>query len=508
MAFAYTTGIAAAPNEIDNWFAVFQAWVAAIGWTVESGGGTDDLVISSLGEHGDKTMLFIRIWRVPATNVVRMETRNDAAGTQNTSADNGLDSGGVQFNYWMSGDLDSVAVVWERTGTYYLRYAGLLMPFALNPPDETYYSASAYRLLSAAILRRFDHAWDQNDTNYWSAALTIASIDADDGSFPIGGLYFGDRGDIAGQYKHLSCRIQDAVVTMLDTITTQQDSGDTEWIVLADQIGYKFAMRTGGINPTGDPPGTFTHSEGVAYTTAAFFAALGAFMVGNGFTALDVSGISGRTHDWEFHGTGESGAEDIFIRASWTGAPNHFFLAVADSTLGTPGRHETTNAEIAEWTDYHFPTQFYFSGDRDCVVLTINDSMQCMPLYAGVPRMTARNLSSPFMRVVVVGGLGIVEQRLLLSHAGAWNQQISWQWGGDGAQCTDSSPNLYDGETMILWPLLLFAGTPMVGQMKYTFACAGDALSVCDLIRVNGEIYKVFTWNFGGNYRYWAMRVL
>lgn len=512
MPFHYTTGIATAPNEIDNWFAIFEAWARLIGWTVESGAGTDDIVIRSLGEAGDKTMLFIRVWRVPATNIVRLETRDDAVGTHGTTADNGLNSGGVQFNYWMAADLDSFVIGWERGGTYYLRYAGLLMPFALRPTDETYYSAVMWRFLAnSTILRRHDGLWDRDDLVYMNEWITEAAVDRDDGSFPLGGLYFGDRADVAGQFKHMSCRIEAAAINALDTITTQQTSGNTTWIVLQDEAGFKYAMRTGGIAPTGDlmDSGSFSHVSALVTNEAGLFLALLNFMTANGWAAWDISGVSGRPYDWEFNSAGESGTDDIWIRMSWSGANPTYSICVADSALGTPGRHETTPSVLEFWNAWSFPTTLYVSGDRDCVLLTIQQHSYCLPAYAGLVMPTAPGLSSTYMSAVNFERIN--ESQVLLDHTGAWNQPVAWQRGGDDVHCQLSSPNNYDGETNVLWGVNLAdpigAGVQeVIGQVKYMYAHEGDSVAAFDIMRVNGHIYRKFYF-FLVNFYGWAMRI-
>lgn len=513
MPFHHTSGIAAAPGEIGNWFAIFEAWIRLVGWTVEGGAGTENLVIRSLGETGDKTMLFIRVWRVPATNIVRLETMDDAAGTHITTRDGGLNSGAVQITYWMSADLDAIVIVWQQPADWYLRYAGLLMPFAMNPPDETYYSAVADRNQVgqlATILRRHDDLWDQDDRVYYNEYIYDASVDRDDGSFPLCGMYFGEEDEVAGQFKHISMRIVDVAITVLDTYSTHQHNGTTEWIVLREEAACRYALRTGGVEPTGTPmdAGNFAHVTGLAYTTQDFFDALVAFMAGRGFTTNDISGASGRTHDWEFNSAGESGTDDIWIRMSWSGGPNNFSLYVADSALGTVGRHETTAAWMEFWNDWDFPTFFFISGDQDCVLLTLQSDVYCYPLYAGKVIPTAPGLSSTYMSIVAFERQS--ELRLLLGHDGVWNQNIAWQMGGDGAHCDDSSPNAYDGSTCVLWSINLAepiaAKFELIGQVKYMYAVEGDAIASFDNIFVGEQLYKKFhsTAPAVG----WAMRIV
>ena len=55
MAFAHLAGVTTpgAPDEIVDWFATFQQWMTAVvGWTVEAGGGTTNVVFRSISEAG------------------------------------------------------------------------------------------------------------------------------------------------------------------------------------------------------------------------------------------------------------------------------------------------------------------------------------------------------------------------------------------------------------------------------------------------------------------------
>lgn len=81
MAWAHITGEAVSTND---WFATFEAWISAtVGWTIEAGAGTTDLIIRSVSEAGGLTMLWARVWLVGTQ--IHVELRDDLAGTHVTT---------------------------------------------------------------------------------------------------------------------------------------------------------------------------------------------------------------------------------------------------------------------------------------------------------------------------------------------------------------------------------------------------------------------------------------
>lgn len=497
MAFHHLAGITApgAPDEIEDWFASFQAWiVGTVGWTISSGAGTTDLRIWSGGEAGGLTKLFAHIWRVGIGNTIRIEVSDDGIPTHETSEAGTLDSGGVQFAWWMSGDKDSFVVVWKLGAGYRMLYAGLVMPFALAVPDETYCSIATSDIRNGSILRRHDGVWDQDDTLYEHKYMRLARADRDDGSLAIGGVYFGDNADIAGQLKHVSCEITDPGITPEDTIHTGQPGATTEWIVLRDHGGREFALRTGGILPTGRVDGSFAHASGVAANIAAWFTALRAFLAGRGWSETDLSGLTGNVEDWEFHSTGEDGTEDIWIRLLWGGGGLAVQQAVADSAYGTVGRHECLSSIALK--AIHVPTQYFFSGDADCLAYTQNTAGNYVANWLGMVSAFAPNLSDSYMKVVqFINATGFV----LHAHNGLWCDQSTISlnpeadWHGQNSQ-----PNNYDGTTYLAWPVVfaedLGGGLTWepIGQMKYFFVSHGGGIALNDTLTVGAVVYTIF----------------
>lgn len=498
MAFHHLSGVTTpgAPDSVVDWFAAFEVWITGtVGWIVATGTGTTDLFIRSIGELGGLTMLFVHLWRdVGNPNLIHVEVSDDAVaplGTHSTSEGGTVDSGGVQFAYWMSADKDALVIVWKAGAGYKMLYGGLVMPFALTVVDETYQMIANSSLTKASILRRHDHVWDQDDDLYYNTAMRLADKDRDDGSLAIGGTYFGDHADIGGQLKFISCEITEPTVTPEDTMTTGQPGATSEWVVLL-ATGKKFALRTGGVLSTGRADGSFASVSGIAGTLAAWFGALVALMVGRGWAATDISGATGFTWDYEFNSAGEDGTEDIWIRV-YCGTPGDIRVFVADSAFGTGGRHEIP-PRTPKIADTDFPRTYYFSADKDCLVQATQEPLgNYYPIFSGLASVFAPGLSSTYMKSVSMGGFGGVYPAgwILQGHDGAWVEVIACVANGDGVHCTNSQPSNYDGTTYLVWPYVCKEGDEVIGQMKYFFTTHGGGVAQNDTITVGPRIYTV-----------------
>ena len=512
MAFHHLHGTTTpgAPDEIVDWFATFEAWICdVVGWIRVSGAGTTDLVIRSVGEVGGLTMLFARIYSWPP-NRIRVEVRDDAVGTHETTEAAHLDTGGVQFEYWMSADLDAFHLANKIGAGYMMAHAGLLMPFALTVVDETYHSVCAADLWNARILRRHDNLWNQIDLLYQNVDIENAIRDRDDGSFTLAGVLFADLADIAGQFRHISSRFSGAGSPVAeDTIESGQPGGTTTWVVLADPANRKYALRTGGVLPTGLVDGAhFAHTTGIAGTIAAWFAALVAFMTGVGWAATDISGASGNLIDWEFNSPGESGVDDVWIRCRHVGAPQPFYFTTADSAFGTPGRQETLPGFGGGVAPADFPQPYWFTADLDCLVETTRGAGGAyVPNWQGNVTPCAPGLSSTYMKSCIAYDLGApgINARILEAHDGVWNQQVVTVLGGDGAHALLSQPNNYDGVTYLVWPALIHhagvgGGDEPIGQTRYYFGTDGGGVANLDTITVGARVYTVFFDSNGNSY--------
>jgi len=427
---------------------------------------------------------------------VHLEVQDDTGGTHTTNEGGFVDSGGAQFAFWMSADKDAIAIVWKAGAGYRMLYGGLVMPFALTTTDETYRMIATTNIKNGSILRRYDNAWDQDDMLYDHNIIYRAVPDRlDTDALPIGGVYFGDNDTIAGQLKHLSCRISAASVNPEDKITTGQPGATTTWRVFSDGI-YKFALRTGGVLPTGYPEGAhFSHTSGTAADQPTFIAALVAFMQAVGWTATNYGGISGRPADWFFYSQGESGEEEIYLRVSVFGTSNWIYHSVTD---GIPGDHATSD-QHANVISTDFPTQYYISADLDCLTYTINDGGFYMPVWMGLLIPFAPGLPDSTYRIICISYTTYISPnaRMLRGHSGTWNDAVSQDFNADGMHIYNSQPNLYDATTYLLWPHTCYetiaAGQyEMLGQNKYFFFTHGGGIASLDTITVGGQKYTIF----------------
>lgn len=494
MGFAYLAGTtdAAAPDEVVDWFATFQQWITAeIGWTVEAGGGTTDLILRSLGEAGGLTMLYMRVQRVALfPNRVSIEVRNDLAGTQVTTMGGYVDSAGAQFQYWMAGDLDSIVVCFRGGAVYRAVYAGLVMPFARTITDETYAMiATDDDLGDANILRRHDGAWDQNDQLYPDSYMEDGRLDTQDGSFTLGPLIFGAGAAIAGQLKHVSGEITDPTLVAGNTITTGQPGGTTSWIVLQGSGAARFAMRTGGVMPTGATAGGgFASVAGVAANYPALYGAVIALLTGVGWTDLGDPGIW--TDGRMFYSVGESGLETIYGGLTRNGT--ELYANAWDDAIPT---HQ---AEVlGTLAPVDFPVNYWITADKDEVVLVVARAGGYTYWYWGVGYVFAPGLPDTiYKNIAAKQGAGIgFEVEVLRRHDDA-------AWGADlvrgiaAVTPTNSNPNAYDGVSYIVWPIGFYERViaPFIpyAQPKYIGFSHGGGIAPLDTIAVGAETWTVF----------------
>jgi len=498
MAFRHAAGTTTpgAPDEVVDWFAAFEILLGSIGWIIASGAGTTDLVIRSLGEGTNLNQLYLHLWRdLGNPSRVRGEVQDDLAGTHVTTSNYYVDSGGAGFSWWMSGDKDSLAIVF-KTGVpaWRFMYLGLVMPF-IAPVDETYHTIMADRVrLAARILHRYDGAWDQADQIYGHNYMDVSNRDRNDASLSFGGCYYGGGANIAGQLKHVSYRITDPATSVEDTITSTPGDATT-WIVMQDTGANLFALRTGGKNPVGLAESThFTHEHGLTTSVAHFFdTVLPTFLTGIGWVVDDMP-ASPWTRDKRCYSTGESGTENIWVRFIFSAVGvgrDRIYIAVMDDAVGT----HTTTPIVYDMDIQDFPTEYWISADRDCFIVVFNRSGQNPAWYGGMLMVFAQGL--PDTTYKVVG-----ERMQLRDHAGLWNQLCSAMRETPSVQ---SSPNRYDG-TYPLWEMLhldsLGAGRyEVVGQRKF-FAHVSGGISPGDVIRTGEREYTVF-YSLAV---YWALR--
>lgn len=261
LAGATTRGVA---DPIVEWFAVFEDWIEnTVGWTVASGAGTTDLRLSSIGEGGAYTKLFVHVWRDGVTDHIRGEVSDDAIPTHETTGAGYLDGDGARFRYWMSSDLDAMILIVPNRRIHRVLYLGIVEPVAINPPDETYHMVANFvsTFNQSRLLRQHTGAWNALITNEYLDAASNQRASFQGNTFCPMPLLANVEDECAGQYKHMGGDINERqAVTIGDEITSNV-GGTSEWQVFYD--GHQqFALRIAG-----DPPGDIAPGASVAFTS-------------------------------------------------------------------------------------------------------------------------------------------------------------------------------------------------------------------------------------------------
>jgi len=521
MAFNYLSGVTTpgAPDSIVNWFATFEAWITGtVGWIVASGSGTTNLVIRSTGEAGGLTKLYVRIWRGSGAtiNYVYMECRNDAVGTRVTTNDGYVDSGGVQFAYFMAADKDAISIHWKTAAGYRWKYAGLVWPFALTIPDETYQMISANLINgAAAILRNQAGLWDQDATLTDHPYLDDALRDRFDNSMSLIGVYYNTGLNIAGQLKHVGGEIGDGAVNPEDTVTTGFAPATTTWIALTDQTPVKFPVRTGGVLPTGFPDGAhFTHQSGVAPDLNTFLTnIIPTFLTGIGWTNHGEQGWINCSVSRLFSSPGEAGIDQIFIGYGYQPAINTGLYGDVQDNLA---RTHCIYADRLALVAGDFPLNYWLTADRDCFLLTFQRGVEYNAMWMGMVQAFAPGLYAPgltpykMVLLIRVGVGGAAGMRLLREHDGTWGPGTSGHVLIHTLEEWTSNPNAYDGTTYHLWPsvgaALVGADYEPIGVLRYYFGTKGGGIANLDTITVGARVYTIFFTS--ATVTPWAMRTV
>ncbi len=514
MAFSHLAGITTfgAADEVVDWFATFEPWAVGIGWTVISGGGTTNLVLRSVSEAGGLTMLFLHIYRDGGDpSHVRIEVMDDAIGTHETDEQGYLESLDNRFPFWMSGDMDAIVVCWKSGFLYHTIYAGLVLPFALAVPDETYRMIATSRQIRGSILRDSGGVWDVNSEMYDHSGMDNVLKDGLDDTFPLDTTYFGRQADVAGQLKHVSGVIPVESVMVPDILTSQVPGGSSTWIVLADRFKNRYAMQTGGDLPTAFPPdpGTFVAAAGVAANYAALFGALAAHLTGLGWVDLGVPAVPGIASGRYFSSVGESNVDEIYIGFYYlTPVIDTFYVFTQDDAAGTHRDAHPTHRYLDAPAD--FPAPYWICGDRDFCIIVFQHGADYSMLVAGlVPSFTPLLLPprAPLTPYSLYAGAmgespgGLDPLGLILrDHNGNWNETVVFL--ADPNESDLSSPNNFDGTTYILWPMLLYDAidTTLLGQLRYVGKVAGGGVANLDTITIGAEVYTVFHTFAGNNF--------
>lgn len=515
MAFRYLTGqtTAGAPDAIADFFATFQDWITnQVGWVLEGGGGTTNLVLRSLGEAGNYSLLWVNIWE-SAANTVRAEVQDDLAGTHKTNEAGTLGSAGAQFTYHVAADLEAITIAWETGGgAWTWIYVGTVWPFAMAAPDETYYMMATSAIDAGSVLRRHEGTWDVDVVLYTELRIRDQGINPLNNSFTIGGLIADRFQTMIGQFRHVSGLIGDPAIATDDTLSTvASDNGITTWFVVGEGANM-LAMRTGGALPTGNSPGAaFGHTSG--FTLDEFnniwqdfiTVKLAAFMASRGWADLGSQGW--HTVDRLFYSRGSSGVDDIFVAVGWDAGTQNLYARVQDDAGAT---HHTGDADFVPAPTNVRQVPYYISGDRDSVVFTLrthNSGAYPMCWVGKADQAIGDDAGTEYFMATVTGS-NAARWRLLRAAGGGWVAVPTLMDFFNAAQFlgTDSSPNLTDGRTDLLLPMGLshsVAGRQcLVGRLKYVKRWDGGMLRG-DTLEVAEHSYRLFGDGTGFQ---WAMR--
>lgn len=487
MAYTYSTGTA---NDTAHWFTLLEAFLVGVGWTVVSGSGTTTIVFSSIGEAGGRSKLFIRFRRhATLLQMIYYRVQDDGAGTHTTTDGGDADVlvapgvGTIPFEFWMGADKDKVIVNIKAGAGYTGCYVGIVEPFALSVDEEEQMISVALQEMDDTaffgyVLKADDGAWDQSiksgecEDEYMKdpldSSVTVFALRCHETTF---NKIVGQPTDVSGRIRTL------AGVNPEDIITTGYVGATSTWVVMGTGT-HRWCMRTGGNIPVGQLEGAyFAHTNGLALNITDFEAKLLAFMTAIGWTKV-ANPSPVHPIDYFWYSQGESGVDDIYIHWYYK-ATGAWEFSVADDTALT---HESTytrvNMEAAD-----FPTYYYITGDRDCLLVVMEKAGLYEWGWAGMYQMFLPDPDS-YATPYKVG----TELYILRDHAGLWNQTLAYKT--DGA--VSSSPNLYDGVTNVVWQYVLFDGTLPIGIAKYLHFLDSTAYGIMDTVAIGGRSFRLF----------------
>lgn len=485
-----TTSGAADP--ILDWFQTFETWITTVvGWTMALRVSDTEFFLSSAGEGGGYTKLFVHIWRVGVGNTVRMEVCDDAVPTHTTNEGGFVDSNGVaDFYYWMSANLECIIIAWPIGGACRFVYAGALIPYGIAPIDETYHMVATSSHADSSILRNSAGVWDTDRSNYWDAQSDNVTANANCDNFPLFGHFCDNQNVMCGQFWFLSGEIGAAAnVAMGDRGTSAIAGATSTWIILKDQLTNKFALWTGGVWPAGIPAGTFSSSSGAAANGPAMVTA-----IANSIAGWTNHGDPG----WPRNMAGDANARltsngetigPLNVTIAWDQSAVRLEIFVMDDIVHT---HSTYNGITL---DNIWPKNWYSCGDHDCIVASADEATwgNRPVVWGGLLAVGCPDLSDPVnMRL----GAATLEQAaatafLLRNRDGTWTPAGNL-WYNDANVRTNTNGNAYDANSyyvnpnFVTWGLLEY-----VGITKYFGYTNGGGVAWGDTITVGAEVYRV-----------------
>ena len=500
MAFAYETGTA---TDVADWFTKLEAFMLTLGWTIESGSGTQTIVFKSIGEGGGRTKLHCRLRQDGGSpQYVYGRVQDDVAGTHATTegtAGGRLDAGGggaTPFDYWIVGDRDCLIACFFTTA-YTMLYGGIVERFAVTVPDEEYEMVSCGAVSGTSkgrVLRRYDGAWDQN--LHIISYQTTAEMNILDNSYPLSGVHVrestSDNTQLLGQMKHISGALTGyGGLNAGDTIVTAFGGASSWWTVLGETAG-RFAIHSGGALPVGAWEGGFSYTSGIAADIDDLDTKFKAFVTGKGWTEVANPSPSWPI-DYYLNSAGQLAGDDIWMRWRYDTAQGYWGGYVMDDAGDA---HNTGYVHVGDnrlWpTD--FPCNYFIAGDADCFVHGVEIAsvwywgwFGMFTMYVGDPA----SIDTTY-KVGVYSLVPSATRRVLRGINGLWSQTLMyhtdrWSW---------SSPNALDGTTYLVWPIHLYqSGNYEHGHPKYVHRLSSSALAVNDTVTIGGRRYLYI----GGN---------
>ncbi len=505
-----------------SFFAIFEAFIVSIGWTVVAGSGTTNMVISSTGESGLLNKLFVHAWAASATTM-RFEVQDDAAGTHVTT------DGNVQYisatlnqYYALVGDKDYIIIHTNCTIERRTHYVGLLLPIFNNPAlDETYRMVSAQLdpdTQGCKLLRNAAGAWDTLQASNTNARMYQGMGTFHPGSYmALHPCPVGTDTNLCGCYKNVS--LFDHRKGIQGDYLTSAYPGNSVWLKQG-----RVAFMISGTPPvfTDDSINFISNFLVTNVRLDIFDLLIRPTLLVNGWVETDNTGISGFDRDSFFFNTGEDGISEITIRIYIQGGINTYYGAVyntakTQSTIAVPQTVLTHDGLVQT---------FYAFCDKDCFGAYRSWGNTWADSFCYLGKMLSYVPHS-----LVVGdntSYASVAARPRLTTDAAVLRDIytnNWYSGGghvefisgqemDGTWAKPSSLNAFDNRSKI-FPILIYSysggsggvkGIPY-GQLKYCYNIDGGIVNG-DTVRVGSKIYNVVMINPAGTPYFFAVRAI
>jgi len=483
------------------------------GWTIVSGAGTQDVIASSSGEPPFRfTKLFIRV----ATDAFNFYWRiqDDLAGTHSTSWNLYAKQVGA-FTLRICGDKNAIFYTFDPIALYPLAiYMGIGNSFNLSYPDETYIMVCGWKMNGVTgfrVLRNYDGTWDVlcSHSAIWGIPGTsYPSIrDRFDNTLSVFGtwIYHSASSHIIGELYHVSFWFNNACANVNDTLTTTQPGSvaSTDWLVVTDNT-VRYAMRTGGVAPTGfdiEPSPTVAYPV-YARTNVEFVNAVRTVLASLGWTETDYSGVSGITPDWIFHSVGETGAESIHCRLNYTPVwGSSAAIYVVDWVAGAIAHQ---NGGIITGIGMpNMPMKIGIAANKDCFmfwteyVYDSNNVCWAGKVRTLAPGLWTGNTTYSMAAYINQGGANFLHYPLR-DHDGTWVAVARTQT--DAGDWAIPTPQLLDTESIPIMPVVCrsLAGE-IYGIMTYLYrahnVAVPNGLTPGDEIRYGNKRYKYFRYN-------------